>query len=95
MFLTCLPRQVSQCLRVLGPCFRHRHHLVCSWLVVLPLLYGNRANLQELSRYGPFPLAYQHDRRLLCATYGCTKTLRWWFADQALRAFPPPEDGLL
>jgi Transposase DDE domain len=95
MSLTCLPRRVSQCLRVLQPCFRHRHRLVFSWLLVLHLVYGERANLKELARHGPAHLAYQHYRRLLCATYWCTKTLLWWFADQALQAFPPPEDGLL
>jgi hypothetical protein len=58
-------------------------------------VYGDRANLKELSRHGPAQLAYQHYRRLLCAAYWWTKTLLWWFADQALQAFPPPEDGLL
>jgi hypothetical protein len=95
MSLTCLPRRVSECLRVLGPCFRHRHHLVFSWLLVLHLVHGDRANLKELSRYGPVHLAYQHYRRLLCAAYWCTKTLLWWFADQALQALPPPADGFL
>ena len=95
MVLTCLPPQVSQCLRMLGPCFRHRHQLVCSWLLVLHILDGERAHLQALARHGPAPLTYQHDRRLLCAAYWCTKTLLWWFADQALQAWPPPEDGLL
>jgi hypothetical protein len=95
MSLTCLPRRVSQCLRVLGPCFHHRHHLVFSWLLVLHLVYGDRANLKELSRHGPAHLAYQHYRRLLCAAYWCTKALLWWFADQALQALPSPEDGLL
>jgi hypothetical protein len=38
MALTCLPSCVSQCLRVLGPCFRHRHRLVFSWLLVLHLV---------------------------------------------------------
>jgi hypothetical protein len=95
MLLTCLPRHVSQCLRVLGPCFRHRHHLVCSWLLGLHLLYGDRANLKELSRHGPVHLAYPQYRRLLCAAYWCTKTLLWWFADHALQALPPSEDGFL
>jgi Transposase DDE domain len=95
MFLTCLPRCVSESLRVLRPCFRHRHHLVFSWLLVLHLVYGERANLKSLARHGPRHLAYQHYRRLLCAAYWCTKTLLWWFADQALQAFPPPENGLL
>jgi hypothetical protein len=95
MSLTCLPRRVSQHLRVLEPCFRHRHQLVCSGLLVLPLVYGERANLTALARHGPQHLAYQHYRRLVCAAYWCTKTLLWWFADQALQAFPPPQDGLL
>jgi hypothetical protein len=67
MSLPCLPRCVSQGLWVLGPCFHHRHHLVCSWLLVLHLVYGERANLKELSRHGPGHLASQHYRRLLCA----------------------------
>jgi hypothetical protein len=95
MSLTCLPRRVSQCLRVLGPCFHHRHHLVCSWLLVWQLVSGERAHLRALARHGPAPLAYQHDRQFLCATYWWTTTWLGWFADQALQAFPPPEDGLL
>jgi hypothetical protein len=95
MSLTCLPRRVSQCLRVLGPCFRHRHQLVFSWLLVWPLVYGERAHLNALARHGPAPLAYQPYRRLLWAASWCTKTLLWWFADQAIQAFPPPEEGIL
>jgi hypothetical protein len=94
MSLTCLPRRVSQGLRVLGPCFHHRPQRVLSWLLVLPLVYGERATLKALARPGPAHLADQHDRRRLCATYWCTKTWLWWFAEQALQALPPPEDGL-
>jgi hypothetical protein len=92
--LTCLPRHGSPCLRVLGPCFRPRHQLIVRWLLVLHLLYGERAHLKAWARHGPAPLAYQHSRRLLCAAYWCPKTRRWGFADQALQALPPPEDGL-
>jgi Transposase DDE domain len=95
MSLTCLPRRVSQYLRVLEPCFRHRHQLVFSWLLVLPLVYGERATLKALARHGPAHLASQHDRRLLCAADWCTKTWLWWFVDQAVQAVPPPEDGVL
>jgi hypothetical protein len=63
--------------------------------LVLHLVYGERANLKALARYSPAHLAYQHYRRLLCAAYWCTKSLLWWFADQAVKAFPPPEDALL
>jgi hypothetical protein len=95
MLLTRLPDHVLPHLRVLRSCFRYRQHLVFSWLLVLHLVYGDRANLKALARHGPAHLAYQHYRRLLCATYWYTKTLLWWFADQALQAFPPPEDGVL
>jgi hypothetical protein len=95
MPLTCLPRRVSQYLRVLQPCFRHRHQLVFSWLLVLHLVYSQRANRKALARHGPQHLAYQPYCRLVCAAYWCTKSLLWWFADQALQAFPPPEDGVL
>jgi hypothetical protein len=67
---------------------------VCSWLLVLQLIYGDRANVKALSRHGLVHLAYQHYRHLFCAAYGCTKGLLWWFADQALQAFPPAEDGI-
>ena len=95
MLLTCLRRRVSQYLRVLGPCFHYRHQLVFSWLLVLHLIYGERATLKTLARHGPAHLAYQHYRRLLCAAYWCTKTLLWRFVDQALQAFPPLEYGIL
>ena len=95
MSLPCLPRCVTQCLGVVKPCFRHRHHLIFCWLLVLHIIYGQRANVQALARHGPTHLAYQHYRRLLCAAYWCSKTLLWWFAEQAMRAFPPPDDGLL
>jgi hypothetical protein len=95
MSLTCLPRCVSECLRVLKPCFRHRHQLVFTWLLVVHLVDGERANLKALARHGPAHRAYYHDRRLLCAAHWCTKTWLWWFAEQALQAFPPPEDGHL
>jgi hypothetical protein len=68
---------------------------VFSWRLVLPLGYSDRANLKALARHGPAHLAYQYYRRLLCAAYGCTKTLLWWFAEQAWQALPPPADGLL
>jgi hypothetical protein len=63
--------------QVLEPCFHHRHRLVFRWLLVLPLLYGERANLKALARPGPPPLAYHLDGRLRCAAYGWTKTRLW------------------
>ena len=95
MSLTRLPDNVSQVLRVLNSCFRHRHHLVFSWLLALLLIYGKRDNLKALARHGPNHLAYQHYQRFLCAAYRCTKTLLGWFVDQALQAFAPAQGELL
>jgi hypothetical protein len=95
MSLTCLPPQVSQGLRGLGPCCRHRHQLVFSWLLVLHIRYGEQAHLHARARQGPAPLASQHDRRLRWSASWCPTTLRGWFADQAWPALRPPEDGLL
>jgi hypothetical protein len=39
MSLTCLPRRVSQGLRVLGPCVHHRHQLGFSWLLWVPIIH--------------------------------------------------------
>jgi hypothetical protein len=69
--------------------------VVFSWLLVWPLVDGERANRKALAWHGPAHLAYEHYRRLLCAAYWCTKTRLWWFAAQAMQAFPPPEDGSL
>jgi hypothetical protein len=87
MALACLRRCVSQRLRVLGPGLLHGHQLVFSWLLVLHLLYGERANLKALAWHGPAHLGSLHCR-LLCAAYWCTKTLLRWFAKQA------PQTGL-
>jgi hypothetical protein len=95
MPLTCLRRRVSPSLRVRAPGSRHRHHRVCGGLLGWPLVDGARAHLQALARHGPAPLASQHDRRRLGATSWWTTTGRWWCADQALQAFPPPAEGLL
>lgn len=92
--LTCLPKNVSNLLHTIRPLFRHRHHLVFGWILVLHLVYRDKATLRELSRSAPQHIAYWHLRRLLCAGYWCTKVLLWWFADQAIRAFPPPKDGV-
>jgi hypothetical protein len=93
--LTRLPRRGSPGLRGSGPGVHPRHHRVFSWLVVWPLVHGERANRRARARHGPAPLASQPSRRLLGATSWCTTTWRWWVADQALQALPPPEAGLL
>ena len=92
--LTCLPPAVRVFLEGVRGCFRHRHFLVFSWVLVLQAVSNGPANLKALSRQGPSHLAYPHFRRLLCAGYWWSKTLLSWFAYQAICALPPPEDGI-
>lgn len=68
-----------------------KHEVTCllSPLIPAPI------NLKASALYGPARLAYQNYGLLQCATYSWTKTLLWWFADQLLQTFDPPDNGLL
>jgi hypothetical protein len=91
---TCLPKNVSNWLQVLRPMFRHRHHLVFCWLLVCQAVYQEKATITGLARIAPRHLAEWHLRRLLTAAYWNTRLLLWWFADHAIAALPPPDDGV-
>ena len=91
---TCLPKPVANCLHVLRPMFRHRHHLVFCWLLVCQAVYQEKATLTGLARLAPCHLAECHLRRFLTAAYWNWRLLLWWFADQAIAALPPPDDGV-
>ncbi len=95
MCLTCLPRRASQCLRVLEPYFRHRHRLVFSCLLLLNLVYGERANLKVLPGIARRILAINITRACCAPPIGARRPCFGWVADQALQAFPPPLDGIL
>jgi hypothetical protein len=88
---TCVPKAVSNGLQVLPPMFRHRHHLVCCWLVVCQAIYQEKATITGLARLAPRHLAAWHLRRLLAAGYWNARLLVWWFADQVIATLPPPE----
>ena len=92
--LSCFPPAVRVFLEGVRGCFRHRHFLVFSWVLVLHAVSNGPANLKALSRQGPSHLAYHHFRRLLCAGYWGSKTLLNWFGWQAICTLPPPEDGI-
>jgi hypothetical protein len=91
---TYVPKSISHWLQVLRPMFRHRHHLVCCWLLVCQAIYHEKATLKGLARIAPRPMAEWHLRRLLTATYGNWRVLLWWFADQVIATLPPPVDGV-
>jgi Transposase DDE domain len=90
----CLPKQVSNGLRVLQPMFRHRHHLIFCWLSVCQAVYQEKATVTGLARLAPRHIAEWHVRRLLTAGYWNARILLWWFAEQAIAVFPPADDGV-
>ena len=92
--LTYLPKPVANWLHVLRPMFRHRHHLVFCWLLVCQAVYQEKATLTGLARLAPCHIAEWHLRRFLTAAYWNWRLLLWWFADQAIAALPPPDDGV-
>ena len=92
--LTYLPKPVANWLHVLRPMCRHRHHLVFCWLLVCQAVYQEKATLTGLARLAPCHLAECHLRRFLTAAYWNWRLLLWWFADQAIAALPPPDDGV-
>lgn len=92
--LSCLPKPVANWLHVLQPMFRHRHHLVFCWLLVCQAVYQEKATLTGLARLAPCHIAEWHLRRFLTAAYWNWRVLLWRFADQAIAALPPPDDGV-
>ena len=92
--LTYWPKPVANWLHALRPMFRHRHHLVFCWLLVCQAVYQEKATLTGLARLAPCHLAEWHLRRFLTAAYWNWRLLLWWFADQAIAALPPPDDGV-
>jgi hypothetical protein len=73
-----------------GPCFHHRHQLVFSWVLVLHLVDGERANLKALARHGPAHLAYQHYRCLLRAEISEGRDIHFTPPDDPQTACVPP-----
>ena len=94
LYFTWLPKQVTKWLYVLRPMFHHRHHLVCSWLLICPATYQEKATIKGLARLAPRHIAEWHLRRLLTAAYWNGRRLLGWFTDQVIAPLPPPEDGV-
>jgi len=93
--ITHLPDFVRVLFRGMPGVFRHRHQLVFCWLVVMQMVLAGPKTLKALSRSAPSHIAEWHFRRLLCAGYWNLRILLWWFAEEAVKALPPPEDKVV
>ena len=90
--LTRLPDFVRVLFRGMPGVFRHRHQLVFCWLVVMQMILSGSRTIKGLSRAAPSHIREWHFRRLLCAGYWSLHIILYWFAEEAIKSFPPPED---
>lgn len=91
--LTRLPSNVRYVLQGTQQFFHFRHHLIFSWVLVLLLVYQDKATLQGLVRLGPKHVCEWHLRRFLCASYWCWRMVLGWLVESVLAVLPPAADG--
>ena len=92
VILTHLPDFVRVLFRGMPGVFRHRHQLVFCWLVLMQMILSGPRTLKGLSRAAPSHIREWHFRRLLYAGYWSLHIMLYWFAEEAIKSFPPPED---
>ena len=93
--LTRVPPKVANFLRGTQHLFRHRHHLIFCWTLVLILVCQDKATLAGLARFGPKHICEWHLRRFLYAGYWCWRVLLYRLVDAVIAVLPPPEDGVV
>lgn len=90
--LTFIPASVRVLFRGMPGVFRHRHQLVFCWLVIMQMILSGSRTLKRLSQPAPSWITEWRFRRLLSAGYWSLRMLLWWFAEEAIKSFPIPED---
>lgn len=93
--LTHLPEFVRVLFKGMPEVFRHRHQLVFCWLVLIQMIFTGPRTLKGLSMIAPSHISEWHFRRLLAAGYWSLELLLLWFADEAIKSFPAPEDKVM
>ena len=90
--LTYLPAFIRVLFKGMPGVFCHRHQLIFCWLVVMQMVLFGPRRLTRLSQSAPSLITEWRFRRLLSAGYWSLQILLWWFAEQAIKSFPEPED---
>jgi hypothetical protein len=93
--ITFLPPFVRTLFRGMPGVFRHRHQLVFCWLVMMQMILSGPRTLTRLCAPAPSWITEWRFRRLLSAAYWGLHLLLWWFAEQAIKSFPEPEDKVV
>ena len=93
--LTYLPPFVRVLFRGMPGVWKSRHQLVLCWLIFMQAVYPGSKRLKEQARWTPAFITEWRFRRLLKATYWSIQILVTWFAYEAIKTFPIPQDGVL
>jgi len=93
--LTYLPAFVQVVFRGMPGVWKSRHRLLLCWLIFMQAVYSGPKKLKEQARWTPTLITEWRFRRLLKATYWSIHVLVSWLADEAIKSFPAPEDGVL
>ena len=93
--LTFIPTFVRVLFRGMPGVFRHGHQLVFCWLVIMQMILSGPRTLKGLSQPAPSWITEWRFRRLLSAGYWSLRMLLWWFAEEAIKSFPIPENKVV
>ena len=93
--LTYLPFFVRALFKGMPGVWKSRHLLILCWLILLQAVFPGRKTLKGLASHGPSHIKERFFRRLLKAGYWSVHILIQWFAEEAIKSFPPPQDGVL
>ena len=95
IFLTHLPSFVTTIFKGLPGVWKSHHRLIFCWFVYMQALTPDKKTITELSRWSPARITEWRLRRLLYATYLNINLLIAWFAQEAVKCFPAPSNGIV
>lgn len=92
---TCFPPAIRILFKGMPGVWRHRHRLVFCWLIVMQSVTSGARTLSGLSQSAPGFITEWRFRRLLSAGYWSLKVLLHWFAEEAIKSLPTPENKVV
>jgi len=92
---TWLPPAIRILFKGMPGVWRHRHQLIFCWLIVMQIVTSGARTLSGLSQSAPGFITEWRFRRLLSAGYWSLKVLLQWFAEEAIKSLPVPENKVL
>jgi len=95
IFLTHLPFFVAMIFRGMPGVWKNRHKLIFCWFVYTQALTPNKKTVTELCKWSPAAITEWRFRRFLDATYVNIDLILSWFAEEAIKCFPPSSDGVV